>query len=133
MRFLVDQNVPVQVAAALREAGHHAEHTRERGLSRAEDEVLLAVARDEHSTIVTFDSDFARFLALSVAAARRNCDARRLGPLSTPAPAGRRRRAWPRYRRRRGFGWPVPYAVDRLNGGVGNRNRGVPEVLHLAS
>lgn len=65
MRFLVDQNVPVQVADALRQAGHHAEHTRERGLSRADDETLLALARAEESTIVTFDSDFARFLALS--------------------------------------------------------------------
>lgn len=65
MKFLVDQNVPVQVALALRDAGHLAEHARERGLSCAEDEALLAIARDERSTIVTFDSDFARFLALS--------------------------------------------------------------------
>jgi predicted nuclease of predicted toxin-antitoxin system len=65
VRFLVDQNVPVQVAEALRQAGHLAEHTRERGLSRADDEQLLSVARVEGSAIVTFDSDFARFLALS--------------------------------------------------------------------
>lgn len=65
MRFLVDQNVPVHVTEALRQAGHHAEHTRERELSRAEDETLMEIAREERSTIVTFDSDFARFLALS--------------------------------------------------------------------
>lgn len=65
MRFLVDQNVSVTVAEVLREAGHDATHTRERGLARATDVALLQVATAEGAIIVTFDSDFARLLALS--------------------------------------------------------------------
>ncbi len=65
MRFLVDQNVPPSVAVALREAGHDAVHTRERGLERAEDHRLVELARAEERIVVNFDSDFSRILALS--------------------------------------------------------------------
>lgn len=61
----MDQNAPVTVAEALRSAGHEATHTRERGLARAEDQELLRIAVAEGAVVVTFDSDFARMLALS--------------------------------------------------------------------
>ena len=65
MNFLVDQPVSPQLAHWLRETGHDAVHVRERGLSRAPDEELFALAVTEHRVIVTADLDFARILALS--------------------------------------------------------------------
>ena len=64
MRFLVDQNVPLRIAAELRAAGLQAVHTSELGLQRAEDADLMKLARAEDRIIITFDSDFSRMLAL---------------------------------------------------------------------
>lgn len=83
MRFLVDQNVPVGVTTALRTAGHEAEHTRELGLSQADDLTLLTRAQTDGSTVITFDSDFSRLLALSGARAPSVVHLR-LGPEHLP-------------------------------------------------
>lgn len=65
MRFLVDQPISPLLADWLREAGHEAFHVRERGLSRASDEEIFAIASAENAVIVTADLDFSRIVALS--------------------------------------------------------------------
>jgi predicted nuclease of predicted toxin-antitoxin system len=65
MRFLVDQPVSPRAAEWLRQAGHEAWHVRERGLSRASDEAIFAMAVTDGATIVTTDLDFSRIVALS--------------------------------------------------------------------
>ena len=68
MRFFIDQPVSPILAAWLRspEGGaHDAIHARERGLSRAPDSELFALALSESRVLVTADLDFARIIALS--------------------------------------------------------------------
>lgn len=65
MKFLVDQNRSPRLAQLLREAGHDAVHTLERGLERAEDDALLDIARDEQRIVVSGDTDFGALLALA--------------------------------------------------------------------
>jgi len=65
MRFLVDQPVSPMLAQWLRSVGHEAFHVRERGLSRAADEDIFAVAVAENAVVVTADLDFSRILVLS--------------------------------------------------------------------
>ena len=65
MRFLVDQNRSPRLAQLLREAGHDAVHTLERGLEHADDDVLLDVARDERRIVISGDTDFGALVALA--------------------------------------------------------------------
>lgn len=65
MRLLIDQNLPVRVADALRAGGHDVVHVADRGLSRAADAAILVLAEVEGRTIVTEDSDFSALLARS--------------------------------------------------------------------
>jgi predicted nuclease of predicted toxin-antitoxin system len=59
VRFLVDQQLPPELALWLRRAGHQAEHTEWLGLGASADAVVWAYARQTGSIIVTKDSDFA--------------------------------------------------------------------------
>ena len=61
MRFLVDENVPLLVAKALRSSGHDCLVVAE-SAARTADPDLLARARAEGRVLVTFDSDFARMI-----------------------------------------------------------------------
>ncbi len=65
MKFLVDQNRSPRLAQLLREAGHDAVHTLERGLEQADDDVLLDMARDEQRIVISGDTDFGALLALA--------------------------------------------------------------------
>ena len=65
MRFLVDQAVLWQVAAALVSAGHDAIHVRDIGMADAADEDILRRAVADQCTIVTQDTDFGTLLAAS--------------------------------------------------------------------
>lgn len=67
MKFLVDQPVSPVLAAWLRDGGHDAVHARERGLSRAADAALVALAIAEDRVLVTADLDYPRIIALSSA------------------------------------------------------------------
>ena len=61
MRFLIDENVPLLVATALRSLGHDCFVVAE-SASRAIDPDLMALARLEQRVLVTFDSDFSRLI-----------------------------------------------------------------------
>ena len=65
MKFLVDQNRSPRLAQLLRQAGHDAVHTLERGLEQADDDVLLDMARDEQRIVISGDTDFGALLALA--------------------------------------------------------------------
>ena len=65
MRFLVDQNRSPRLAELLREAGHDAIHTGDRGLERAPDEALILLARVQGRVIISGDTDFGALLALA--------------------------------------------------------------------
>ena len=61
MRFLVDENVPLLVAVALRELGHDCFVVAEAG-SQSVDIDIMAQARREDRVLITFDSDFSRMI-----------------------------------------------------------------------
>jgi predicted nuclease of predicted toxin-antitoxin system len=61
----LDQNRSPRLAQLLREAGHDAVHALDRGLERADDDVLLDVARDEQRIVISGDTDFGALPALT--------------------------------------------------------------------
>lgn len=68
MKFLLDMPVSSSLLRVLRIYGHEGVHASQIGKSRAADEELLELARQEDRTIITADLDFPRLLALSFAA-----------------------------------------------------------------
>ena len=58
-RFLVDENMPRQVAVRLQAAGHYAEDVREVGLTSRPDSEVWAYAQAHGETVLTRDKDFA--------------------------------------------------------------------------
>lgn len=66
MRFLIDENVPLLVAKALRSLGYDCFVVAEVS-PRAMDPDLLAQARNEDRVLVTFDSDFSRLIFAELA------------------------------------------------------------------
>ena len=59
MKFVVDAQLPPQLANWLREKGHEARSVREIGLRDAKDNAIWALAVTEDLVIVTKDGDFA--------------------------------------------------------------------------
>jgi predicted nuclease of predicted toxin-antitoxin system len=61
LSLLFDQNVPPEAADFVRQARPHwsITHTRDLGLARAPDEIILQRAQKTGSIIITFDEDFA--------------------------------------------------------------------------
>jgi len=59
MRFKVDENLPIEVAQLLREAGHDVYSVHEQGLVGAKDQVLAEVCQSENRALVTLDTHFA--------------------------------------------------------------------------
>lgn len=58
MRFKVDQNLPVEIAEALRVAGHDAETVYDEDLAGAPDPRLAEIIRAEARALVTLDRGF---------------------------------------------------------------------------
>jgi predicted nuclease of predicted toxin-antitoxin system len=79
MKFKADENLPAEVAIALRNAGHDAFTVHEQGLTGTADADLAVKCRDEERVLVTLDAGFAnirryppsRHRGLSVARPRR--------------------------------------------------------------
>lgn len=57
MRFLVDQNVPLDVVEGLQAEGHDVSWA-QTDYPGADDEVLLEIAQEEERILITFDTDF---------------------------------------------------------------------------
>ena len=64
MKCLINNALSEIVSRGLAEAGYDAVHVRTRGLARAKDTDLIALARTEGRIIVSADSDFGTILAL---------------------------------------------------------------------
>ncbi len=62
MRFKVDENLPVEVAALFRDAGHEADTVHDEGLSSADDDRVAATCLAEDRVLITLDTDFANIL-----------------------------------------------------------------------
>lgn len=59
-RLLIDQNVRIEVAQALRDAGHDVIHLSELGFCQLDDDSIFFWAQAHQRTIVIFDADFAQ-------------------------------------------------------------------------
>lgn len=58
MRFKIDENLPVAVAAVLNEAGHDAMTINEQNMSGELDPMVASVCQSERRALVTLDMDF---------------------------------------------------------------------------
>ncbi len=65
MQFLIDENMGLSYANTLRSLGYEAIHVSEVGLTSTEDTDIVTYAFDKGYTIITFDLDFTRIVALS--------------------------------------------------------------------
>jgi predicted nuclease of predicted toxin-antitoxin system len=63
LRFLIDQCLSAELAESLRAAGHDAVHVSSYGLSRADDDQILARAAAETRVLVSAGTDFGGLLA----------------------------------------------------------------------
>lgn len=59
MRFKLDENLPVELAALFREAEHDAVTVGDQELGGASDSELASICASEDRILVTFDTDFA--------------------------------------------------------------------------
>lgn len=59
MRFKIDENLPIEIAGILRQAGHDAETVYSEKLTGEDDENIAAVCRKEGRAIITLDLGFA--------------------------------------------------------------------------
>ncbi len=59
MKFKIDENLPIEVAQLLRDAGHDVYSVHEQGLVGAKDQVIARVCQNEHRALVTLDTHFA--------------------------------------------------------------------------
>jgi predicted nuclease of predicted toxin-antitoxin system len=67
MRLILDQGLPRDAAAFLRQNGWDCVHVGELGMARAEDTEIVQFSRDRNAVIVTLDADFHALLATSMA------------------------------------------------------------------
>lgn len=63
--LILDQGVPQDAATQLRELGFQCTHVSEIGMSKAEDDEILAFALGQSAIVVTLDADFHTILAVS--------------------------------------------------------------------
>lgn len=59
MKFKIDENLPVEIAALLRQTGHEAATVLEERLGGVADSYIASVCHREERVMVTLDTDFA--------------------------------------------------------------------------
>jgi predicted nuclease of predicted toxin-antitoxin system len=59
VKFKIDENLPVEVAQLLRDAGHDVFTVLEQDLGGAKDQVVARICKDEHRALITLDIHFA--------------------------------------------------------------------------
>jgi predicted nuclease of predicted toxin-antitoxin system len=59
MQFKIDENLPVEVAELLRQAGHGATTVHDQNLAGKADADVASVCQEERRALVTLDTDFA--------------------------------------------------------------------------
>lgn len=65
MKFKIDENLPIEVAGLLRQAGYDAATVYDQKLVGEADENIATVCQSEQRSIVTLDTDFADIRAYS--------------------------------------------------------------------
>lgn len=63
MQFKIDENLPVEIAELLTEAGHDAKTVNDQHLEGSLDSLLANVCRDENRALITLDTDFSDITA----------------------------------------------------------------------
>lgn len=58
MQFKIDENLPIEIAELLINAGNNAKTVNAQQLQGVKDPVLIDVCRSEHRVLVTLDTDF---------------------------------------------------------------------------
>ena len=59
MKFKLDENLPLEIADAFRDAGHEIDSVHDEGLTGASDEEILAVVQMERKILLTMDKGIA--------------------------------------------------------------------------
>ena len=59
MKFKIDENLPVEVAGSLRQAGYDAATVSEQHLEGSPDSDIASVCQQERRALITLDTDFA--------------------------------------------------------------------------
>lgn len=59
MKFKIDENLPIELAALLQDEGYDASTIYSESLKGAKDPTVIAVCQDEQRVLVTLDLDFA--------------------------------------------------------------------------
>jgi hypothetical protein len=68
LKFKIDENLPFEFAAILREAGFEADTVADENLSGAADALLAQHARANHRVLITLDMDFANIQSYPLSA-----------------------------------------------------------------
>lgn len=92
MNFLVDENLPREVAGWLNSAGHSARHVSEANLLGQSDTAVWAFAISINAWIITRDADF---LAIAARSTTGGAVRLRIGNCSTPVLLARMLELWP--------------------------------------
>ncbi len=58
MQFKIDENLPIEIAELLTNAGHNTKTVNEQQLQGVRDPVLIDVSKSENRVLVTLDTDF---------------------------------------------------------------------------
>ena len=58
MQFKIDENLPIEIAELLNDAGHNAKTVNNQQLQGAKDPFLVNVCKSEHRAMITLDTDF---------------------------------------------------------------------------
>ncbi len=58
MQFKIDENLPIEIAELLINAGHDAKTVNDQQLQGSKDPILIEVCKSEQNVLITLDTDF---------------------------------------------------------------------------